>query len=55
MSTSGAQAAAFFRDVVRHGTVWWVRDEEGSPAPVGSVDEVLNRLRHALGEPPYDR
>jgi hypothetical protein len=36
MSQSGAQAAAFFRDVTRHGTVWYVRDDEGSPAPVTS-------------------
>ncbi|MBM7518641.1 DUF2750 domain-containing protein [Nocardioides nitrophenolicus] len=34
MSTSGAQAAAFFRDVARTNLVWWVRDEDGSPAPI---------------------
>jgi hypothetical protein len=31
MSQSGAQAAAFFRDVVSHGVVWYVRDDQGSP------------------------
>jgi Protein of unknown function (DUF2750) len=121
LSTSGAQAAAFFREIVQHRTVWWVRDENGSPTPSTSsgrpafpywsskaraehaaelwgpefravsmplahwrdaalpdlakddfrvginwsgsrltgwdftVDEVVNRLAHALGEPPYDR
>lgn len=33
MSQSGAQAAVFFRDVRRSRTVWFVRDEQGSPAP----------------------
>jgi hypothetical protein len=33
MSQSGAQAAAFFRDVTRSGVVWFVRDDAGSPAP----------------------
>lgn len=121
MSVSGAQAAAFFREIVGTRTVWWVRDDDGSPTPVSSsgrpafpywssearaqraaqiwgpqfravsmpldhwrsaalpdlakddfrvginwsgqhltgwdftVDEVINRLTHALGEPPYDR
>lgn len=121
MSASGAQASAFFREVAQHRTVWWVRDDNGSPMPpsdsgrpafpywssearaqraaalwgsqfrvmsmpldhwrnaalpdlakdefrVGinwsgqrltgwdfTVDEVLNRLAHALGEPPYER
>ncbi|MEV6630255.1 DUF2750 domain-containing protein [Actinoplanes sp. NPDC051470] len=121
MSTSGAQAAAFFRDVAKNHTVWWVRDDDGSPTPtvtggdrafpywstearakraaalwgdefravsmpldhwrdkalpdlakgrfrVGinwsgdqltgwdfTVDEVLNRLAHALSAPPYDK
>ncbi|MFF3034572.1 DUF2750 domain-containing protein [Streptomyces rubiginosohelvolus] len=121
VSTSGAQAAAFFRDISQTRTVWWVRDDDGSPTPVSSsgrpafpywssearaqraaqlwgpqfravsmpldhwrsaalpdlakddfrvginwsgqrltgwdftVDEVINRLTHALGEPPYDR
>ncbi|MEV0568166.1 DUF2750 domain-containing protein [Dactylosporangium sp. NPDC050588] len=120
MSTSGAQAAAFFREVAQHRTVWWVRDDQGSPAPLLSTgerafpywssesrarraaqiwgaqfrpvsmaletwrtkelpdlakdnfrvginwsgqrltgwdftpDEVVNRLAHALGEPPFD-
>ncbi|MGW2595613.1 DUF2750 domain-containing protein [Streptomyces sp. NPDC001515] len=34
MSASAAQTAAFFRDVVLTRTVWWVRDDEGSPVPV---------------------
>ncbi|MFP8886009.1 DUF2750 domain-containing protein [Streptomyces mangrovi] len=33
MSQSGAQAAAFFRDVPRSRTVWFVQDEQGSPVP----------------------
>lgn len=33
MSVSGAQAAAFFREVGQHRTVWWVRDDGGSPTP----------------------
>lgn len=36
MSQSGAQAAAFFREVARHRQVWYVRDEQGSPVPVTS-------------------
>ncbi len=33
MSASGAQASAFFREVPQHRTVWWVRDDKGSPTP----------------------
>jgi Protein of unknown function (DUF2750) len=33
MSQSAAQAAAFFRDVVRDRMVWFVRDDQGQPAP----------------------
>ncbi|MEV0578016.1 DUF2750 domain-containing protein [Streptomyces sp. NPDC050392] len=121
MSTSGAQTAAFFREIARTRTVWWVRDDDGCPTPVSSsgtpvfpywssetraqhaahlwgpefradsmpldhwrdaalpdlakdglqvginwsgqrlsgwdftVGEVVNRLIHALGEPPYER
>jgi hypothetical protein len=33
VSQSGSQAAAFFREVARHRTVWYVRDDQGSPAP----------------------
>lgn len=36
MSQSGAQAAAFFQDVRETETVWFVRDGDGSPAPLGS-------------------
>ncbi|MFF3416027.1 DUF2750 domain-containing protein [Streptomyces sp. NPDC002698] len=121
MSTNGAQAAAFFREIALTRTVWWVRDDDGCPIPESSsgrpafpywssetraqraaqlwgpqfravsmsldhwrsaalpdlakddlrvginwsgsrltgwdftVGEVVNRLLHALGEPPYDR
>ncbi|MEV8003569.1 DUF2750 domain-containing protein [Streptomyces sp. Cmuel-A718b] len=34
MSQSGSQTAAFFRETCRSGVVWFVRDEEGSPAPL---------------------
>jgi hypothetical protein len=34
VSTSGAQAADFFREVAQHRSVWWVRDEDGSPTPL---------------------
>jgi hypothetical protein len=33
MSQSASQAAAFFREVADHRTVWYVRDDDGSPAP----------------------
>jgi hypothetical protein len=36
VSQSGAQAAAFFRDVAKHRQVWYVRDAQGSPAPTTS-------------------
>ncbi|MFD0317819.1 DUF2750 domain-containing protein [Streptomyces flavalbus] len=36
MSTSGAQATAFFREVVQTRIVWWVRDDDGSPTPPSS-------------------
>ncbi|MEU8098503.1 DUF2750 domain-containing protein [Streptomyces rubiginosohelvolus] len=31
MSQSGAEAAAFVRDVSQNSTVWLVRDDDGSP------------------------
>ncbi|MGW0940629.1 DUF2750 domain-containing protein [Streptomyces sp. NPDC002666] len=34
MSQSGSQAAAFFRETRQSGVVWFVRDDEGSPAPL---------------------
>ena len=34
MSTAAAHAAAFFRDAVRTGRVWTVRDASGFPAPL---------------------
>jgi len=36
MTTSGAQADAFFREVIDEGAVWAIRDEQGFPAPVGT-------------------
>lgn len=36
MSTSGAQSAAFFHDIARTRTVWWVRDDDGGPIPVAT-------------------
>jgi hypothetical protein len=36
MSTSSAQAAAFYREVIREGAVWGVRDDGGFPAPLNS-------------------
>jgi hypothetical protein len=33
LSQAGAQTAAFFRDVIRSGKVWTVRDAGGIPAP----------------------
>jgi hypothetical protein len=42
LSTSGAQAAAFFREVVKRGVVWWVRDDEGGPTwPSSSGEQVV--------------
>nr|WSW67707.1 DUF2750 domain-containing protein [Streptomyces sp. NBC_00995] len=36
VSGIGAQTTAFFLEVARTRTVWWVRDDEGSPMPVSS-------------------
>ncbi|MFC9316039.1 DUF2750 domain-containing protein [Streptomyces nigra] len=36
MSQSGSQAAAFFREARQSGVVWFVRDDEGSPAPLSA-------------------
>lgn len=36
VSTSAAQAAAFYTEAVREGSVWTIQDEGGFPAPVGS-------------------
>jgi hypothetical protein len=30
---SASQAAAFFREIARHRLAWFVRDDQGSPAP----------------------
>ena len=34
MTTSAAQAAAFYAEALAHGTVWGVRDANGFPAPL---------------------
>ena len=36
MTISGAQATAFFEEVVREQQVWTIRDNDGFPAPLGS-------------------
>ncbi|WP_406404826.1 DUF2750 domain-containing protein [Streptomyces sp. NBC_00879] len=36
MSQSGTQAAAFFRDVRATEKVWFVRNGDGCPAPLGA-------------------
>ncbi|WP_198171198.1 DUF2750 domain-containing protein [Actinoplanes awajinensis] len=33
MSQSGSQAAAFFQEISQKNTIWYVRDDQGSPAP----------------------
>jgi uncharacterized protein DUF2750 len=35
VTTSAAQADAFYTEAVAHSAVWTVRDERGYPAPVG--------------------
>jgi hypothetical protein len=34
VSTSAAQAAAFYREAIREGAVWGVKDDGGFPAPL---------------------
>jgi hypothetical protein len=34
VTTSAAQAAAFYAEALAHGTVWGVRDANGFPAPL---------------------
>lgn len=34
VSTSAAQAAAFYREAIREGAVWGVKDDGGFPAPM---------------------
>jgi Protein of unknown function (DUF2750) len=36
MSTAAAQAAAFYREVAKHGSLWTVRDSGGFPQPKNS-------------------
>lgn len=36
MSSSGAQAAAFYRDVAQGQRLWTIRDKRGFPAPKGA-------------------
>lgn len=35
MSVSAAQAAAFYRELAKRGSVWTIRDGDGYPAPLG--------------------
>ena len=39
MGTSAAQAAAFYDEVLRAGSVWTIRDAGGYPAPPGASGE----------------
>lgn len=39
MSTNAAQAAAFYREILREGLVWGVRDDDGFPAPLSTNGE----------------
>ncbi|MFE5409972.1 DUF2750 domain-containing protein [Microbacterium sp. NPDC056569] len=39
MSTSAAQAAAFFTELGADGSVWTIEDDAGIPAPVGATGE----------------
>jgi hypothetical protein len=39
VSTSAAQAAAFYAEVLREGSVWTVRDVGGYPAPLNASGE----------------
>ena len=53
MSTSAAQAAAFFRELGADGSVWTIEDDAGIPAPVGANGErampFWSRESRALG------
>lgn len=35
MTTVAAHAAAFYREVARHGSLWTIRDDAGFPQPKG--------------------
>jgi hypothetical protein len=35
LTTAAAQAAAFYREVAKHGSVWTIRDAMGFPQPKG--------------------
>jgi hypothetical protein len=39
VSTSAAQAAAFYREVLREQSVWTIRDDAGYPAPLNADGE----------------
>ncbi|UQU67559.1 DUF2750 domain-containing protein [Couchioplanes caeruleus] len=42
MSQSGSQTAAFFQEIARHQVIWYVRNDQGSPAPMtGSGDRAM--------------
>jgi hypothetical protein len=54
VSQSGSQAAAFFQEVARTRLVWFVRDDDGSPAPQNAAGQRVfpywsseARARHA--------
>jgi len=36
VTTASAQAAAFYREVAQHGSLWTIRDAAGFPQPKGS-------------------
>jgi hypothetical protein len=41
VSVAAAQADAFYREVLRAGHVWAIRDEDGFPAPQASQDRAM--------------
>jgi hypothetical protein len=61
MSTSAAQAAAFYDEALTHQAVWTIRDSSGFPAPEGSEGRAMpfwsleSRAEHVLKSiPAYD-
>jgi len=41
MTTSAAQAEAFYEEALTHGSVWTIRDSNGFPAPEGSEGRAM--------------
>jgi hypothetical protein len=41
VSTSAAQADAFYREALDHRTIWTIRDPAGFPAPEGSGERSM--------------